>query len=365
MAEEDRTMRTKRKPRMSKRLLSVCLALPALALALFAATTAGAASAPAAPSVTPGWFTGLGAGSGSTVGPDGDLYVVDPIAGSIVRVDPATRQSSTYADCLPRRAVPFFGFSGGMDVAFVGGTAYALVTAVTDPLFAVLPGGPYAPTGNDGIYRINGPHSCSLVADIGAWATAHPPDGRGFDYALVTGVQYALEPWRGGFLVTDGHHNRLLSVRLDGSISELKGFGDVVPTGLAVQGNTIDMAEAGPITGGGPEIGKIVAVDAMSGSVSDVAAPAPLMVDVERGRGQTLFGLAQGTHSSPDAGSPADPNTGELLRVDGSGGFSVVAGGLDRPTSLEIIGTTAYVVTLDGEIWKIDNISGPPYGQSW
>jgi hypothetical protein len=27
-----------------------------------------------------------------------------------------------------------------------------------------------------------------------------------------------------------------------------------------------------------------------------------------------------------------------------------------------MIGNTAYVVTLTGEIWKIDGIAGPPYG---
>jgi hypothetical protein len=37
---------------------------------------------------------------------------------------------------------------------------------------------------------------------------------------------------------------------------------------------------------------------------------------------------------------------------------------LDRPTSLELIGNTAYVVTLTGEIWKIDNVSAPPFGVS-
>jgi hypothetical protein len=29
---------------------------------------------------------------------------------------------------------------------------------------------------------------------------------------------------------------------------------------------------------------------------------------------------------------------------------------LDRPTSLEILGSTAFVVTLDGEVWKIPNV---------
>jgi hypothetical protein len=38
--------------------------------------------------------------------------------------------------------------------------------------------------------------------------------------------------------------------------------------------------------------------------------------------------------------------------------------GLDRPTSLEIINNTAYVVTLGGEIWTIDNIAGPPFGRA-
>ena len=32
------------------------------------------------------------------------------------------------------------------------------------------------------------------------------------DFFVPTGVQYALEPYRGGFLVTDGHHNRVLRV---------------------------------------------------------------------------------------------------------------------------------------------------------
>jgi len=36
--------------------------------------------------------------------------------------------------------------------------------------------------------------------------------------------------------------------------------------------------------------------------------------------------------------------------------------GLNQPTSVEIIGNTAYVVNLAGEVWKIENISSPPYG---
>ena len=61
-------------------------------------------------------------------------------------------------------------------------------------------------------------------------------------------------------------------------------------------------------------------------------------------------------------GSPANPNTGELVKVNGDGTFTVIIGGLNQPTSLEFIGNTAYVVTLTGEIWKIDDVSAPPYG---
>jgi hypothetical protein len=96
--------------------------------------------------------------------------------------------------------------------------------------------------------------------------------------------------------------------------------------------------------------------------VTNVASGAPLLVDVEFGRGQTLFALSQGGFSGGPAGSPALPNTGSLVRVNADGTFSVIADQLNRPTSFEIIGNTAYIVTLGGEIWTVDNIAGPPYG---
>jgi sugar lactone lactonase YvrE len=83
---------------------------------------------------------------------------------------------------------------------------------------------------------------------------------------------------------------------------------------------------------------------------------------VEFGRGGTLFALSQGDWDGPFEGTPALPNTGALMRVNGDGTLTTVVAGLDRPTSVEIIKNTAYVVSLAGEIWKIDNISAPPYG---
>jgi hypothetical protein len=210
-----------------------------------------------------------------------------------------------------------------------------------------------------GIYRVDGPNSFTIIADLGAFSLANPP---ATDFFVPTGFQYAIEPFRGGFLVTDGHHNRVLWVTRDGEITELIAFGNVVPTGLAVSGNSIYVAQAGPIPHE-PEDGRVVVFGAKSTDETVVAAGAPLLVDVEFGRGRTLFALAQGVWDGPFEGTPALPNTGALVQVAGNGRFTVLAEGLDRPASFEIINNTAYVVTLGGEIWTIDNIAGPPFGQ--
>ena len=236
------------------------------------------------------------------------------------------------------------GFGGPVDIAFIGRTPYVLVTLV----------GPDV-GGSDvvGIYRVDGPDSFTVVADIGEFSLNHPP---ATSFFVPTGVQYALEPYRGGLLVTDGHHNRVLRVSLDGEISELIGFGNIVPTGLAVRGKTIYMAEAGPVPHL-PETGKVVAFRPGSTTVREVASGSPLLVDVEFGRGHRLYALSQGDFQpgNPE-GSPALPNTGALVKVNRDGTFAVVIGGLNQPTSLELIGKTAYVVTLGGEIWKIKGV---------
>jgi sugar lactone lactonase YvrE len=161
------------------------------------------------------------------------------------------------------------------------------------------------------------------------------------------------------FLVADGHHNRVLQVTLDGDISEVITFDNIVPTGLEVSTstNTIYMTEAGPVPHL-PEHGKVIAFELGSTDAAEVASGAPLLVDVEYGCCGTLFALAQGefTEGNPE-GSPANPNTGSLVQVNSDGTFTVLVEGLNQPTSLEIIGDNAYVISLIGEIWKIDGVS--------
>ncbi|MGI9038546.1 MAG: ScyD/ScyE family protein [Gemmatimonadota bacterium] len=292
--------------------------------------------------------TGLQGAAGSTIGPGGALFVTEAAVGRISRIDPKTGDVTTFASGLPPTVIDI---GGVQDVAFLGGTAYALVTLV----------GPQFGTSDVvGIYRIDGPNSFTIIADIGAFSLANPPSTPFF---IDMGVQYSFQTYRGAFLVADAHHNRVLHVTRDGEITEIKTFGNIVPTGLAVSGNTVYMAEAGPIPHL-PEDGKVVSFGPKSPTVTTVASGARLIVDVEFGRGRTLFALSQGVWNGVAEGSPALPNTGSLVRVNADGTFTVVTAGLDRPISLEVIGNTAYIVTLTGEIWTIDNIASPPFGVS-
>ena len=288
--------------------------------------------------------TGLEGSLGSTIGPAGALYVAESAAGRISRIDPKTGDVTTFASGLPVSSA-----GGGVyDVAFLGETAYALVTFV----------GPDV-GGSDvvGIYRIDGPDSSTVIADIGAFAIANPPNT---DFFVPTGVQYSIQTYHGAFLVADGHHNRVLHIARNGEITEFKAFDNIVPTGLASAGNTVYMAEAGPVPHL-PENGKVVSFGPKSPTVTTVASGARLLVDVEFNHGRTLFALSQGFWDGENEGDPAEPNTGSLVKVNHDGTFTQITDGLDRPTSLEFIHNTAYIVTITGEIWTIEDVACPPH----
>jgi hypothetical protein len=296
--------------------------------------------------------SGLDGPLGSTIGPDGALYVAEGGAGRISRIDPRSGATTTFASGLPEQVIPPEG--GVMDVAFIDRTAYALVSAVGSDV-----------GGSDvvGIYRVDGPQSFTVVADIGEFNVLNPPTIP-FQIDVPSGYQYALQTYRGGFLVTDGHLNRVLRVTLDGEITELIAFDNIVPTGLEVKGNRVYVAQAGPAPHL-PQDGKVVSFGPKSPTETEVVASgASLLVDVEFGRGRSLYALSQGDFPVGSVpGSPALPNTGALVKVTGDGTFAVITDGLNQPTSVEFIGNTAYVVTVGGEIWKIEDVSEPPFGR--
>jgi hypothetical protein len=319
-----------------------------LAAALIAIITPSAASAQRpcpAPTATQ-LVTGLEGAMGSTVGPDGALYVTEGAVGRISRVDPQTGEKTTFASGLPT-AIPAIGIGGAIDVAFIDNIAYALVTLVSPDV-----GG----SDVDGIYRIDGPDSFTVVADIGQFNLDNPPIIP-FPYFIATGLQFKLENYRGDFLVSDSHLNRVLRVTLDGEISVLIDFGNVVPTGLEVRGNTVYMAEAGADPHD-PQDGKVVSFGPRSPTPAELASGVPFILDVEFGGGRSLYALSHGTFD-PNTGG-AVPYTGAIVKVNEDGTFTHIMSGLNQPTSLEFIGNTAYFVTLTGEVWRIDGVSCRP-----
>ncbi len=230
-----------------------------------------------------------------------------------------------------------------------------LVTLVSGELTGIGPFGD--PNDINGIYRLERDGSFSLVADIGGWSVDNPP-GSGF--FVDTGVQYSMEPYFGGFLVTDGHHNRVLWVERNGSIHEIATFGNVVPTGLEVAGGRVFITQAGPVPHE-PEDGKVVALRRGS-DPREVASGASMLIDVERGPHGKLYALSQGQWDGLGEGTPALPEhrpagprdtrrrPGPVTDADGN---ELV---LDRPTSMEFVGDTAYVVSVVGDVYRIDNL---------
>lgn len=295
--------------------------------------------------------TGLARPFGSTVGPGGDLYVADAAAGAVVRVDVRTGETSVYADGLPiSPVIGLFGIGGVMDVTFIEGTAYALVTLV---------GWDVGGTHVAGVYKLEDSGEWSVVADIGDFSFTNLPA----IYDVPTGVQYAIQNFRGGFLVTDGNHNRVLHVNRSGRVTEVAGFENVVPTGLAVRGDSVHLSLAGPVPHE-PADGKVLRLDGKTWQATELATGSPLLVDVEFGRGERLLALSQGSGIvGAPAGAPALPDSGALVALDNAGGFTVIDTPINLPTSVTVIRNDAYVVSLDGNVYRVRNAGSPPFGR--
>jgi hypothetical protein len=291
---------------------------------------------------------------GSTIGPDGALYVTDGAAGAVLRIDRRSGQITPYANGLPPKAFQGVDIGGPVDIAFAGHRAYVLVTLVSGSIF----GEPFGdPEAKNGLYRIERDGSVTLVADLGQWSVDNPPEPAFF---VDTGVHFALEPYLGGLLVTDGHHNRVLWVSRHGSIHEFATFGNVVPTGLETAFGHVFVTQMGPIPHV-PEDGKVVALR-LGREPRELASGASMLIDVEWGPHGKLYGLSQGQWDGVGEGSRALPNTGRLVVVGRHGDLTPVVDRrgqelvLDRPTSVEFVGTTAYVLSVTGVVYRVDGL---------
>ena len=200
---------------------------------------------------------------------------------------------------------------GAMDVAFIGSTAYALVTVVGSDV-----------GGSDTVGHLPDRRANSFTADRGPRRVrrGQPPDA---EIYVATGVEYAIEPFRGGFLVTDGHHNRVYDVTRDGDVSEMIAVRQHrARPGWRCPATPSYMAEAGTLPHNAAD-GKVVSFSPGSSTVTTVAAGAPLLVDVERGRGRSTVRALAGHLTvrtvrarlrDPDTGSRSSRRTSRPLQ---------------------------------------------------
>lgn len=144
-----------------------------------------------------------------------------------------------------------------------------------------------------------------------------------------------------------------------GAVTELIQLGNVVSTGLAIRLGTVWFAEVGAVINT-PANGRVSSfgLDAATPTANVVGSGQTMVIDVEFSVDGVLYAVTQGgSPGAVDPGSPGLPDSARLLRVNSDGTFTVLVDTLDLPTSLDIDGDTAYVTTLNGEVWKIKNLS--------
>ena len=292
------------------------------------------------------YATGFNNPRGLKFGPDGMLYVAEggtgggnstvgqceqvpaPVGpytgaatgGRISKVD-SNGVRTTVTDQFPSSQTSENLVSGVADVAFIGDTLYA-ITAGSGCSHGV-------PNTDNGIFRVGGDGSITLVADLSAFQKAHPvahpeaddfePDGTWYSMVAVRGSLYAVEP----------NHGELDRITTGGAISRVADIsatqGHIVPTSVAYHGVFyVGNLNTFPITPGASKILQITP----GGSVSTVATGLTMITGVafdSRGRMYVL-------ENTVTAGFPT-PGEGEIVRITG-GKKEVIVSGLALPTGM-------------------------------
>jgi hypothetical protein len=249
-------------------------------------------------------------------------YTGSPTGGRISKVVDGVRVTvnDKFASSQTSEA---FGFlvSGVADVAFIGNTLYALV------------GGGGCSHGvlnhPNGIYRVDGNNTPTLIADLGAYQMSHPvahpeaddfePDGTWYSMVAVRGSLYAVEP----------NHGELDKITPSGAISRVADIsasqGHIVPTSVASHGVFyIGNLNTFPITPGSSKILQVTP----GGQVHTVATGLTTVLGVafdDRGRMYVL-------ENTVTPGFP-DPGHGDIVRISG-GRKEVIVSGLALPTAM-------------------------------
>jgi hypothetical protein len=336
--------------------------LAGLSAVLAAAVPLAATPAAAAPAAAPlsanvtVFVSGLNNPRGLAFGPGGDLYVAEGGLGG--------RLITTSADCtqVPAPVGPYSGgftsriskispngvrttvaarlpssqtsaasgslVSGVADVAFVGHRLYALEAGA---------GCSHGLLGtHNSILRVNPDGTTTQVADLSRFQKSHPvahpnpgdfePDGTWYSMVAVRGDLYAVEP----------NHGEIDRVNpCTGAISRLADIsasqGHIVPTALAYQGNFF-LGNLGtfPVTPGSESLFKVTP----SGQITTWATGLTTVLGLAFGSHHQIYALESMT--APGFPGPGEIGTGQVVRIDPSGGQTVIATGLSFPTAITL-----------------------------
>jgi hypothetical protein len=329
---------------MRLRILTVAM------LTVLATVVSGATPAAASGSFSL-FATGLNNPRGLTFGENGVLYVAEggtggsqtttaaqctqvllpigPYSGGMTgRISKVSRTGvvTTVAANLPSNQTnPLSGglVSGVADVAFIGDTLYALTAAA---------GCSHGLAGTvNSILRVNRNGSTSQVANLSSFLMTHPvaapnapdfePDGTWYSMVAVHDKLFAVEPNHGevDVIKPNGRVSRLVDV----SASQ----GHIVPTAITYYRGNFYIANLNTFDPGAFGHSKVFKLT-QSGHLSVVADSLTAVTGVAFHDGH-LYAL-----QAFAATTPLTPFTGSVVRLNDSGGWDTVAGGLAFPTAM-------------------------------
>jgi len=293
------------------------------------------------------YATGFNNPRGLKFGPDGMLYVaeggtgggnstvgqceqvpapVGPYSGAatggrISRVD-SNGVRTTVTDQFPSSQTSENLVSGVADVAFIGDTLYA-ITAGSGCSHGV-------PNTDNGIFRVGGDGSITLVADLSAFQKAHPVAHPEADDFEPDGTWYSMVPAFGALYAVEPNHGEVDRILPNGTITRIADIsatqGHIVPTAIAFHSGAFYVGNLGgfPIAPGSEKI----LLMTRAGAVVPVASGLTTVVGVEfdsRGRMYVL-------ENSVNAGFPT-PGNGMIVRLSGAR-QEIIASGLALPTAM-------------------------------